>query len=150
MKQLKALSDYLRDLELIDDDRFDSWAEAGTLEPSGQAITAGANPVNLAYRTQYTAILSWEGFTGNAYLLFAEVLRWLSENCYDYDELGFPQFDVELVDNDSADVEITVSFEESVYALEAVDGEALTIVDKPSPTPVERVSVCGGAFSDPE
>ena len=145
MKKLRALSSYLRSIHLIDDDRFESWAESGTLEPSGQQVISGFNPINLAYRTQYDAILSWEAFTSDAYQLFAEVLRWLHENDYDFDEMGFPTFDVEMIDDDSADVEIKISFEEAVYALDAVDGEPLTLVDEPTPTTVDSIAVCGGA-----
>lgn len=141
MKQLKALSDHLRGLRLIDDDRFDSWAEQGTLEPSGRKIVAGFREVTLAYRLNYTAVLSWEGFTHDAYQLFAEVIQWLTANDYDFDELGMPAFDVELVDNEAADVELTISFEEAVYTEETAEG--LIVVDKPEPSVVDKISVCG-------
>lgn len=141
MKQLKALSDHLRDLQLIDDDRFDSWAEQGSLEPSGRKVVDGFEPVTLAYRLQYTAVLSWEGFTHDAYQLFAEVVQWLTLNEYDFDDLGMPSFDVELVDNEAADIELTISFEEAVYTQETDDG--ITVVDEPEPSIVETISVCG-------
>jgi len=141
LKLLKALSDHLRDLRLIDDDRFDSWAEQGTLAPSGRQVITGSSPITLAYRLNYTAVLSWEGFTHDAYQLFAEVIHWLTLNCYDFDELGMPSFDVELEDNEAADIEITINFEESVYTQHT--GDAVIVVDSPTPTNAEHVSVCG-------
>lgn len=148
MKKLKALSEYLRSIQLIDDDSFESWAEEGTLEPAGTRFIEGPNPVDLSLRLKYDAVLSWEGFTNDAYQLFAEVIRWLQQNSFDFDEMGFPTFDVEMIDDDSADVEIKISFEEDVYSLAPVPGETMTIVDEPTPTAVRAVSVCGGATTE--
>lgn len=116
MKSLKALTEHLRSLQFINDDAFDSWVEKGTLEYSDCAHTEGFSaPVNILLRLPYTAVFSWESWTGNAYELFAAIVRWLRDKDYDFDHHGFPEFTVVMLDDESSDVQITIHFEDNVY-----------------------------------
>ena len=144
MKFLKSLDQHLRDKQLIDDDSFDSWSEDGSLEPSFETVRSGVEPVMLALRMRYTAVFSWEGFTGSAMDLFLTIMVWLSDQDYDFDELGEPTFDAEMVDNQSADVEISISFIEAVHAKKDDNGEWV-VTDDIAPNIVETASVCGSA-----
>lgn len=144
MKLLKSLDEHLRDKQLIDDDRFDSWSEDGSLEPSFETIRVGVEPVMLALRMRYTAVFSWEGFTGSATELFLTIMLWLSDQDYDFDELGNPTFDAEMVDNQSADVEISMSFIEAVHAKKDENNEWI-VTDDIELNTAETVSVCGSA-----
>ena len=87
MKSLKALTEHLRSLQLINDDAFDSWVEEGKLEYSGADITVGEHPAILLFRLPYVAVFSWESWHGSAYELFAAVIQWLVAHDYDFDQL---------------------------------------------------------------
>lgn len=146
MKSLKALSDHIRSLQLTDDDTFDSWAEDGHIEPSGSLVVDGLEPVERLFRNRYTAVFSWENFSGDANQLFGEIIIWLNAHNYDYDDLGNPEFDVEILTDDTAEVEIRLTFEDSVYNLPIIPGEPLELVDEPTPEVVEDATVCDGAL----
>lgn len=139
MKSLKALTEHLKDLELINDN-FDAWAEKGRLEYSGTHLQAGFVKSELLYRLQYTAVFSWEAWGGDAYFLFAMIVEWLRDHDYDFDEFGEPEWSADLLDDQTADVEISIRFEDAVYK---VDGVITT--EEPNPNLVDGVSVCGGA-----
>lgn len=53
----------------------------------------------------------------------ALVGSWLETNDQDRDELPAPQFDIAMLDNDLADVDITLEFNEPQYLAEDPDGE---------------------------
>ena len=137
MKSLKALTTHLSALELINDN-FDSWAEGGTLEYSGSQVLGGLNPASLLYRLRYTAVFSWEGWGGDSYALFAEVMQWLVEQDYDFDVLGLPGFDADILDDQTADLDLRIRFDDAVYKI----GDGIS-TDKPEPTTVDQVTVCG-------
>ena len=138
MKSLKALTDHLDSLELTNKDSFDSWVDKGKLEYSGSTIVDGAERVSLFMRIPYQAVLSWEDWSGNAYRLFFEVVRWLVEHDYDFDAYGTPEFVAYVSDENLADVEITIRFEDKIYES---GGE---MVVEPSVTVVDAIAVCGG------
>lgn len=145
MKQLKALSDYIRTLDHTDDDTFDSWSEKGEMLYSGSDELIGAEPAELLYRLRYVAVFHWEQFHGNPYQLFADVMRWLGDQGYDFDDLGDPEFDAAILDDNSADLQLRIGFEESIYTVPGTSPP--TLLDDPEPTTVEKVTVCGGEVS---
>lgn len=142
MKQLKALSDYIRELHHTDDDTFDSWTESGELLYSGSMELVGFEPAELLYRLKYIAVFHWEQFHGNPYQLFADMMRWLAEQDYDFDEFGNPEFDSAILDDNSADVQVRILFEEPVYTQPETIPPVL--LGDPDPETVERINVCGG------
>lgn len=148
MRSLKELSDYLRELEYINDDAFESWAEKGEIEYSGSAVTQGFEPVNLFFRLPYQAVFSWENWHGDAYALFGDIIRWLIERGYDFDEHGMPAFDAELLDDETTDLEITIKFCDEVYSKPLIPGQPIELVEKPQPAAVEDATVCDGALPE--
>ena len=145
MKSLKALTEHLRSLQLINDDAFDSWAESGRLDYSGATLLAGFTNASLLYRLPYDAVFSWEDWHGDAFELFGEVMQWLEANDYDFDLHGTPQWDCELLDDELVNIEIKIKFEDTVYRVVMPDGSVQITPDAPTPTTVESATVCGGA-----
>lgn len=142
MKSLKALTDHLRSLQLINDDSFDSWVENGRLEPSNSLYTCGVEPTQILYRIVYQGVFSWERWHGgggkNAYFLFAVILQWLTLHDFDFDKTnGFPTLDVEFLDDDYVDVEIKIQFEDKIYGLPDVDGALPVVIPEPVPSVVD-------------
>lgn len=138
MKSLKALTDHLDTLQLTNPDTFESWVDKGKLEYSGSTIIDGEERVSLFMRVPYQAVLSWEDWSGDAYRLFFEVMRWLVAHDYDFDANGMPEFVAHVSDENLADVEITIRFEDRIYES---NGE---MVVEPSVTAVDAIAVCGG------
>lgn len=121
MRKLKALSLYLIESGLFDRDDYDSWAEAAQLIPiNNQLNESGA--IHL-FDTEYDAVISIESFSNDANLLFSTLMLWLINENYDFDELGYPAFDVEMEDDDSATVEIKIRFAEEVKIVPSDTGE---------------------------
>lgn len=122
-KSLKALTKALDDHKSTDKDNFDSWAEDGELIWSGSHISTHDDSL-LLWRQKYTAVFSFENFTGKPENLFLIVMNYLqSDDCdHDADELGHPTFDADMVGNDAFDVEITINFEDEVTGKETADG----------------------------
>lgn len=150
MKSLKSLTTHLRELQLINDDGFDSWAENGKLEYSGATVLAGYAPADILYRLTYEAVFSWENWHGSAYQLFGVVVQWLADQDYDFDHYGFPAWDCEFTDDDTADIEIKIRFEDAIYRVvtpDPVTGDDVTTLtpDDPIPSVVDAAAVCGGA-----
>ncbi|MEB4591386.1 phage tail protein [Candidatus Thiothrix sp. Deng01] len=138
MKSLKALTGHLRSLQLINDDNFSSWVQDGEIEYSGAAVADGFGPpTQLLYRTVYTAIFSWESFTGSADELFSGIIRWLRDNDYDFDLYGMPHFTAVPLDEGSADVQVSLVFTDKVYEQE---GKTVGY----APAVIDGVTVCGG------
>lgn len=139
MKSLKALTEHLRSLQLINDDAFDSWVEKGVLEYAGSTVTAGFTaPVSQSLRINYLAVLSWEAWHGSAEALFHAVMKWLVERDYDFDQHGFPVFSAVVLDDDVVDLQIDIKFEDIVYESEGVP------VAEPTPSVVTAfVMECG-------
>lgn len=149
MKSLKSLTNHLRSLQLISDDAFDSWAESGRLEYSGATLLDGKIPAELLYRLQYEAVLSWEDWHGDGFVLFGTVMEWLETHDYDFDLHGMPQFDAEFLDDELVNIEIKIRFDDAVYRITQPDGSKLITPDAPTPTAIESVSVCGGGNVTP-
>ena len=136
MRWMKRLTAHLQSLGLTDHDCFDAWIEKGTLEYSGATVVnGGGDPVNLFLRVPNLVVLSWENWHGNADELFFQVVKWLVENNYNFDLFGMPEFSAVVPDDDVADVQITIHFEDRIYESNGVR------VDEPEVTVVNGLSV---------
>lgn len=148
MKSLKALHYHLGELELINCDAFDAYVLEGKLEPSNALYTCGLDQSQILYRINYIAVFSFEGWHGgegrDAYFLFACVLQWLTNNDYDYDNQGFPEIDVEFRDDELADLEIRIRFEDKVYGLPDVPGQLPVVIAQPVPDVVQEFDIAAG------
>lgn len=104
---------------------FYSWMENGKLIDQGRNVTEYG--VEIAH-IQYDAILWFEAFPYkeiNASMLMAHIQLWLNEN----DEMRCrldtqeSDFDLEIIDDNTADLSFTVSFREPLTAVKDEYGE---------------------------
>lgn len=119
MNQLRALTAYLLEANLVLPEQLESWSDQVSLDliwkPTGNG---GMHMGDMRYR----AVISLERFAGNPSLLMALVGSWLEENDPDRSDLPAPNFAVEPLDNDLFDVDLTIEFEEGQHLVEDPDG----------------------------
>lgn len=120
MKKYVALTSFLKSLKLPG--KQGQWIENIELQVKG---TYDGTKV-LLHTMQYRAVFSIEDYAYRRHsieLLEAQLVTWLGDND-DRSELDdpMPNIDVDVLDDDTADVEITLQFEEDVYIVEAEDG----------------------------
>lgn len=120
LKKLKQLNHFLLQQNFVDENKIASWMESGKLDPANKKMGASL----LVCRCHYTAIFSIEGFTGNPDLLFVLVCTWLMINDTQRDdyELPAPDIDIDILDNDSADIEIQIEFKEDIHIVPSTTG----------------------------
>ncbi len=112
MRKLTALCRAIEEATRLPRSGFDAWAELGTLELSGRNLGAGVE----ICRFQYNGVLWVRRYPGDGSDLLALVAAWLRDNDPERDDLGLddPDVNVELNDPFSADVDISIRFEEPV------------------------------------
>ena len=118
MIKLQQLTEFLINLNLVAVEQIDAWVENPQIVPSGKSLGNGGI---ILYRQEYDAVISIERFPHQnhpAELLFGQVCAWIMENDGERDEVATPRTDVDILDDDTADIEITISFEEDVTAIE--------------------------------
>lgn len=113
LNKLKALHAALEDSKLAMPERFNSWMEDGKLVPSNKRL---GRDQYLIGRLQYDAIFEFEGFTGNPTLLMATICAWLLDHdeTRDDDKLPVPDIDVDMLDDNTALVEVKIRFMENI------------------------------------
>lgn len=113
LNKLKALTQFLTSQNLFDDDSFESWMEDGKVQPRNKNL--GADQL-LICTLEYDAIFSIQSFSGDPQLLVVMVCTWLIDNDTDRDtdKLEDPVIDVDILDEKTADVEIKITFKESI------------------------------------
>jgi len=119
--KLKALTSYLIERRLVQPEQLDSWTDQVTLELVWKPDVDGMHMANMRYR----AAIILERFADHPARLMALVGSWLENHDPDRDrhELPAPLFAVEMLDNDLADVDITLEFVEPQYLAEDPAGE---------------------------
>jgi hypothetical protein len=119
--KLKALTAYLIERQLVAAEQLDSWTDQVSLEliwkPGEQGMHMGD--------MNYTATIVLERFADHPGRLMALVGSWLETNDDDRDDLQPAQFDITMVDDDLADVDIKLEFTEPQYLAEDPDGEII-------------------------
>lgn len=116
MIKLQAITAFLIDLNLVAAENIDTWVENPQIVPRGKSMGAGGI---VLYTQTYDAVISIERFPHNTHpaeLLFGQVCAWLMEND-ERDEIATPRTVVDILDDHTADIEITISFEEDVLAV---------------------------------
>ncbi|WP_296059588.1 phage tail protein [uncultured Amphritea sp.] len=110
MIKLQSLTQHMLNLNLFDPEQMDSWAEEGTLIPARKDTDAGM----MIGRWRYRGVISLERYSKDAGLLMAAVLAWLTT---DDDRVGLddPTLDPDPAEDGSFFVDITVSFQETIY-----------------------------------
>lgn len=115
MKKMAALRAFLESTKSFRKEQFDAWAE------EVEQTTRGKDEGNrvLLYSMRYRAVFSIERLAYCHYpfeLLHAHLITWLANNDDRSDmEDKEPKVIVDVLDEKTADIEITVWFEEDVY-----------------------------------
>lgn len=121
MIKLIALTKYLKERQLVLPEQLDSWTNQVNLELIWKPDVDGMRMGDM----RYSATIAFERFADHPGRLMALVGSWLEVNdpSRDRDELPAPKFDVDMLDNDLADVDITLEFNEPQYLAEDPAGE---------------------------
>ncbi|EJM93499.1 P2 phage tail completion protein R (GpR) [Pseudomonas sp. GM74] len=121
MEKLRALTKYLIEHRVVVAEQLESCAEQVNLTLVWKPEELGLHMGDMRYR----AVIFLERFTEQPARLMALLGTWLVNNDPDrhLDELPAPTFDIEQMDPDASDVEITVEFIEPLHLTESPDGE---------------------------
>ncbi|WP_407728902.1 phage tail protein [Pseudomonas helleri] len=119
MIKLIALTKFLKERRLVLPDQLDSWTDQVTLDLFWKPDVDGLHMGDM----RYSATIVFERFADHPARLMALVGSWLETNDKNRDDLPAPKFDVSMLDNDLADVEITLEFIEPQYLAEDPNGE---------------------------
>lgn len=119
MIKLRALTAYLVERQLVLPEQLDSWTDQVNLELIWKPDIGGLHMGDM----RYSATIALERFADHPGRLMALVGSWLEGNDQDRDELPAPKFDITMLDNDLADVDITLEFNEPQYLAEDPAGE---------------------------
>jgi len=125
MNKLQALTQFIIELDLVAVENIDTWMEEPRIKPIGRQETANCI---LLFQNEYDAVFSIERFPHKRHspnVLFGNICTWLMTEDCERDENAQPRTDVDILDDDVADVEITISFTEDVYAIKDVNGDIL-------------------------
>lgn len=119
--KLRALTTFLLESRLVLPEQLDSWAEKINLALIWKPDLDGLHLGDMRYQ----AVIVLERFADHPGRLMALLAGWLEANDPERSrlDLGDPSFDIEQLDNDTADVEISLEFSEPQYLAEADDGE---------------------------
>jgi hypothetical protein len=117
--KLRALTAYLVERQLVLPEQLDSWTDQVNLELIWKPDIGGLHMGDM----RYSATIALERFADHPGRLMALVGSWLEGNDQDRDELPAPKFDITMLDNDLADVDITLEFNEPQYLAEDPAGE---------------------------
>jgi len=117
--KLQALTRYLIDRQLVLPEQLDSWTDQVQMDLVSKPGEQGMHMGDM----QYTATIAIERFADQPVRLFALVGSWLEENDPDREDLPSVTFEVTMLDNDLADVDIKVQFIEPQHLVEDPDGE---------------------------
>lgn len=122
MIKLQALTAYLIERQLVAPEQLDSWTDQVQLELDWKPDTQGMHMGDM----NYSATIVLERFADNPARLMALVGSWLENNDQERDGLPATVFDITMLDNDLADVDIKLQFSEPQYLTEDPDGEIET------------------------
>ena len=131
MKKHAALVSFVLNLDLFAAEQVESFIDDLTIHPAGRATgTAGKIAV---CEMDYTSTINIERYPHKAkpaHWLFGQLSAWLIDNDDDRTEGYEFTVDVEILDDDTADVEIRIEFSEIVTASENPAGALLLTGDR--------------------
>ncbi|GFM37739.1 phage tail protein [Desulfovibrio psychrotolerans] len=112
MRKLQALTMFLIQATGLPRSVFNAYVDSGDLIPTGKEMGNGFEVA----RFRYEASIDVYQYPGDGHHLLALVMAWLVERDTDREQQGLPdpKLVVAMLDADSADVEIAVSFEEPI------------------------------------
>ena len=120
MRLLQGLTRHLLESTNLKRENINSYADNGELITSGQDLGHGFEVA----RFKYDAVIELERYHGSAMDILAIVTGWLIDHDPDREafNLADPEINVEINDNDTADVEIEIEFNESIQIVEDDNG----------------------------
>jgi hypothetical protein len=121
MTKLKALTAYLIERQLVAPEQLDSWTDQVGLELVWKPDVQGMRMGDM----NYSATIVLERFADHPGRLMALVGSWLETHDEDRDDLPAVQFDITMLDDDLADVDIKLQFSEPQYLAEDPEGEII-------------------------
>lgn len=135
LAKLTGITQHLLNANLVAVEQLDSWMEDGRLETTSKSL--GNSGVRVC-RLEYDAVINIERYGKAPALIFALVTTWLMEHDEDRHSLRLPepQVEVQVIDNDLADIEITIRFSEDVDLLADDNGLISYLGTKYSVAPV--------------
>ena len=119
MIKLQALTAYLIERQLVMPEQLDSWTDQVQLELIWKDDVNGMHMGDM----NYSATIVLERFADHPGRLMALVGSWLENNDQDRDGLPGALFDITMLDDDLADVDIKLQFTEPQYLAEDPAGE---------------------------
>lgn len=125
MRKISALVAHLRAATGLPLENFHAYADKGDLAPSGRHLGSVISEEDGPAREQveigvwkYDAVIQIERYPGDGPALMAVVLGWLEDNDPDRDGVSDPEIDVDVNDLTTADIELSVEFEERIVIIE--------------------------------
>lgn len=119
MIKLRALTTYLINRQLVATEQLDSWTDQVSLELIWKPDVGGMRMGDM----RYSATIALERFADHPGRLMALVGSWLESYDQIRDDLPAPKFEITMLDNDLADVDMTLEFVEPQYLAEDAAGE---------------------------
>lgn len=117
MNKIKALTAFLIGLDLVAAENIESFVDDPKIIPSGKVLSHNSI---ILYRQDYTATIYVEDYPHKehpAELLFGQVCAWLLNNDERFD-IPSPAVNIDILDNATANIEISIEFKEDVTAIE--------------------------------
>jgi hypothetical protein len=136
MRQLAELTALLINLDLVAAENIESVADEPKIIPSGKIATldTGLNaPGIVLYRQTYTAVFNIDDYPFKEHPieeLFGQISAYLLENGNGTDDIPQPETNVDVLDNDTANIEMRIKFEQDVCAVEDAVAGTITIKNK--------------------
>ncbi|GAB7531594.1 hypothetical protein PS3A_40080 [Pseudomonas sp. 3A(2025)] len=119
MIKLRALTQYLLDRKLVAPEQLDSWTDTLSLDLVWKDTEQGLHMGDMIY----TATIALERFADEPVRLVALIGSWLDTHDDDREDLPAPAFQITMLDNDLADVDLTLQFVEPQHLAEDPAGE---------------------------
>ncbi|WBF68263.1 phage tail protein [Desulfovibrio subterraneus] len=112
MRKLRALTTFLMQATGLPRESFDAFVDSGELNPTGKDLGHG---IEVA-RFRYDASVYLYNYAGDGHQILALVMAWVVGHDAERElhDLSDPKVEVTILDDDSADVEIRISFDEGV------------------------------------
>lgn len=144
--KMQALADFLKAQNLFAAENFDYYMENGTSEVTSKRLGKGFE----ISRFRYDAIFSVERYVGDADLFLVLINIWLMEHDTNRDqlELDSPKVDVTPLDDSSVDLEVSITFDESITIVPDDAGPILFKGARYSVAPAEIIAARKVAVGD--
>ncbi len=123
MKKIADITAFLINLNLVAAENIESFVDDPKVVPSGTEVSHDSL---VLYRCDYTCTVNIDDYPHKehaAELLFGHVCAWLMNNDCERLQIAQPRIDVDILDNDTANIEIQIDFEEDVLAIEDPAGD---------------------------